>query len=73
METGQFFELAVGGDVESRRMLSFWGPKSLGNRITVIYTSMDQERLLSSFGRSQVVWHRLGGARGRDMLYGDYD
>lgn len=73
METGQLFELAVGGDVESRRMLPLRGSKSLGNRITVIYTSMDQERLLSSFGGGQVVWHGLGGAWGRDVLYGDYD
>lgn len=68
MEAWQLLQLSVCRDVEARRVLAPRGTKALGNGITVVDSSVEQERLLAGFRGSQIVWHRLGSARGRDML-----
>lgn len=67
MESGELLELSVSRDIETRRVLSLRSAEAFRNGISVIDSPMNQKRLLTSLGRGQVVWHRLGGTRRRNM------
>lgn len=68
MESGELLELSVGRDIEARRVLSLRSAEAFRNGISVVDSPMDEEGLLASLGRGQVVRHRLSGAWGRNML-----
>lgn len=68
VETRQLLQLAVGGDVEARRVLTLRRPQAFGYVLGGLVQSIEHERLGAGLGGRQVMGHGLRGTRGRDVL-----
>jgi hypothetical protein len=68
VEAGQFPQLTMSRDIESRRMLAFGSSKALGDIFGRLVETIEHERLLACFGGCQIVRHGLSSARWWYML-----
>lgn len=70
VEPRQFLEvsLALVGNVESRRVLSFWRPDALRNVFRGSLEVVERKRLGAGFRRGKVMRHCFSGAGWRNML-----
>lgn len=67
VEARKLFELSLAlvGDIKSRRVLAFGGSDAFGH---ILWCSLETIENVRFPGRSQITRHRLGRARGRNML-----